>query len=583
MARAFIFYLLSLTLRSLVLAAFAGLLLMKSRSVAFRHAAWTVVLGSMLLIPIADLVLPKALVPASVPEVIRPIQAFIVVAPESAVQSVPRTHTESTALPIDGWQIAVVLGMFVTFSLLTRFAFVLCKVQRIKKRSLHIEDSGCVDWKNAQGVSLAESPALKVPITIGFWKPLILLPSDWRAWEDWKLRAVLIHEWTHVRRRDWAIATVAALARCVFWFNPLVWWLERRLASLAELASDEASVRESGNPQRYAETLLQFAAAARQGHRWIGGVAMAQHKISLRIERVLALQRPGSGILPRTMWVLLFVTVLPALYASAASQSAHVELPTLSTAAIATAIQEPTLPAPSPQAERPAQPPVLPPVSPAPEPAPTTAPPSQVAPGDPPPPNPNPPVPVNPELVGEIRLILALVDSQFQFQTTDGTNRWTGSAVWNIQNTALSSATWGVNANAFTFTLTGVQNRIVQFENANGGSFSYGCPDCSFLVWESGVGEPSATQAPGIIFQFSPDGRVLSARCRAAECRVGGVPATAQSGVRFSLSLPLAFRGGVCFSVFGDRKLDGTPFTSADCLTLMSVTSTTPLIFSVRR
>lgn len=56
---------------------------------------------------------------------------------------------------------------------------------------------------------------------------------------------------------------------------------------------------------------------------------------------------------------------------------------------------------------------------------------------------------INPDLVGEIRLILSPVDaelgrgnSQVQIQTRSGTNRYTGAVVWNVQNTALNADTW---------------------------------------------------------------------------------------------------------------------------------------------
>src|SRR5687767_1617605 len=58
----------------------------------------------------------------------------------------------------------------------------------------------------------------------------------------------------------------------------------------------------------------------------------------------------------------------------------------------------------------------------------------------------------NPDLVGEIRLILAPVDAelgrgnaQIQITTRSGTNRYTGSAVWNVRNTALDARTWEQN------------------------------------------------------------------------------------------------------------------------------------------
>ena len=61
---------------------------------------------------------------------------------------------------------------------------------------------------------------------------------------------------------------------------------------------------------------------------------------------------------------------------------------------------------------------------------------------------------INPDLVGEIRLILAPVDAELgrgngaiQYTTRSGTNRYTGSAVWSFRNTALDPNTWANNRN----------------------------------------------------------------------------------------------------------------------------------------
>jgi hypothetical protein len=443
----------------------------------------------------------------------------------------------------------------------------------------------------------------------------VILPSGWDSWEDSKLRHVLLHEWTHVTRRDWAIASFAAFVKCVFWFNPLVWWIERKLSALSEQASDEASVRFSGDPQGYAETLLQFAAAACQGDRWIGGVTMARHKISQRIERILLLQRPGAGVLSRTAWVALIVASLPVLYLSAASQATPAQPVSFTVAPILAPIEVPAAPAPAaPARVLPQTPPVPPPVAPQ---------------------NPvSPPVPVpqpkNPDMVEEIRLILAPVDrpavpGQVEIRTQSGTNRYSGTAVWNVQNSALNPLTWSQNNNAFTFVLTGIQNRTLQFEGITSGSFSYGCADCAFVVWESGVGLPTASPSSGIVFQLSPDGKTLAATCRATECLAIGrgdltrriTPAPdgvnpavltdmARQGIwrywegwnpsapmlmsRISNSETWSFPvlkdatgGRVCFSVFGGVKADGTPFTDADCPPSVTAGPASTITFSVRR
>jgi hypothetical protein len=64
----------------------------------------------------------------------------------------------------------------------------------------------------------------------------------------------------------------------------------------------------------------------------------------------------------------------------------------------------------------------------------------------------NTPTRINPDLVGEFRMVLAPVDAevgrgnaQIQISTKAGTNAYHGNAVWNVQNTALDPNTWDNN------------------------------------------------------------------------------------------------------------------------------------------
>ena len=59
---------------------------------------------------------------------------------------------------------------------------------------------------------------------------------------------------------------------------------------------------------------------------------------------------------------------------------------------------------------------------------------------------------MSPDLVGEIRMIVAPVDAemgrgngQMQVFTRSGTNQFSGSAVWSVRNTALDANTWANN------------------------------------------------------------------------------------------------------------------------------------------
>src|SRR5262245_55206878 len=65
------------------------------------------------------------------------------------------------------------------------------------------------------------------------------------------------------------------------------------------------------------------------------------------------------------------------------------------------------------------------------------------------------PTKMNPDLVGEIRMILAPVDAemgrgngQIQIQTRSGTNEYHGAAIWNAQNSSFDPNTWNNKRNA---------------------------------------------------------------------------------------------------------------------------------------
>ena len=547
MSRILILYLGGLTLRFLVFAAVGALLAFRVRSVAARHSIWTAVLSCLLLMPLADALLPAALVPDQAPEIVLPVQTFVAVPTNIEVQPAGTVSAVPAPVSRDWWQAAIFVWMVVAAGFLCRLFVAFSAIQRVKREGLPVFSEAWDDAKASHRLrfrtpALRESAAVTVPLTAGLWQPILLLPSNWRDWDPWKMRAVLAHELTHVRRMDWATAVTASIARSVFWFNPLVWWLERHLSSLAEQASDEASVQATGDAPRYAEALLQFASTARNGNRWIGGVAMAQYKISFRIERVLGLRQAGSGVLSKAGWLTVCVLAISALYVSAAAQSlTRTELPSLSAAELIGAIQQ-SLPLPElALVSAPAVPEAGPPQTPTPAPTPTS---------------------INPDLITEIRLILSPVDAMLG------------------------------RSHDYIFALTGIQDRSLRFELSRGETLGYSCSDCSFLVWEGGAGTRPGNTDPGVAFRLSADAKRVTATCRATACRVNSVATglrTLKDSETFEFAVPeqaaASSTGSTlrCISVFGNVKADGTPLTAADCPGGVAVMPPYPVYFSVSR
>jgi len=270
----------------------------RARSGAVRHAAWTAVGGSMLLMPLLVAMLPPVAVPiprALSPLVLDPVEplprarvepiAADIEQPASSrsTQAATSAASATPSTSFDGWTVlAIAYGLGV-----------LCAGLRIavgwRGAARIAADSKPVDVFCGRRI-VKESGAVVVPVTVGVFAPIVLLPLAWRTWTDDERRAVLAHELAHISRRDPLATFIARVNRALFWFHPLAWWLERAVTAHAEYAADEATLQLDVDRRGYADLLLHFAQITRErnGRLTASVVGMASRPVlGRRIERVL--------------------------------------------------------------------------------------------------------------------------------------------------------------------------------------------------------------------------------------------------------------------------------------------------------
>lgn len=265
-----------------------------------RHAAWTVVLATMLLMPLLPSVVPAIPLPTlassasvepaemylgSLPSVPSgaPLNPSVSVTPaqsdEPARMATAGSRANST--PPRRWMplaLAVVYVAGVSL-FLGRLLYGWQLVSRMIRGA-----------ERSRSHSFYESSEVAVPLTAGVIRPVIVLPAAWKEWPADTLDAVVTHEMAHVRRRDPLIALLARVNRAIFWFHPLAWWLERQLAVTAEHACDDAAARTVAEPRRYAEILVEMAELVHRNQGRIVWQAVGVNGAGLlqgRIERVL--------------------------------------------------------------------------------------------------------------------------------------------------------------------------------------------------------------------------------------------------------------------------------------------------------
>lgn len=145
----------------------------------------------------------------------------------------------------------VMLWMLGVFVLAFRNIAGLFYIQRLRPAAIPLEGS---EWRDKikelsekigirKWVSFAESNAVKAPITIGFFKPVILVPVGLLAGiSPQEAEAILAHELAHIYRKDYLVNILQSFAEALFFFNPGFWWISSMLRKERENCCDDIAL-----------------------------------------------------------------------------------------------------------------------------------------------------------------------------------------------------------------------------------------------------------------------------------------------------------------------------------------------------
>ena len=112
-------------------------------------------------------------------------------------------------------------------------------------------------------VTVCSSATLPVPVTIGLFRPVIILPEALlRDGNTDLLTSAIGHEFIHVARRDYVLNFIYELLYLPVSFHPAAALLRRRIKQTRELCCDELVAERILNAQVYARSLVALASSA---------------------------------------------------------------------------------------------------------------------------------------------------------------------------------------------------------------------------------------------------------------------------------------------------------------------------------
>ncbi|MEO8844285.1 MAG: M56 family metallopeptidase [Kofleriaceae bacterium] len=257
-------WLLSCSLKAAILlaASWCGAALLRRGSAAARHQIWTLGVLGALLLPVLCWVAPTlASLGSDTTTLARSALdgAAVYVTAGAATTSAATWPWLATGLAI-GWA----AGALVVAFQCVRAQLAACRL--VKAAEPHVAESWTVALDAATAslalavrVQLRRSATIGSPMTIGVLRPRVVLPAAADAWSPQRLRAVLVHELGHVRRRDTLIQLAAQLGCALYWWNPLAWLAAARLRSEREHACDDLVLGAGTLASSYATDLLDVA------------------------------------------------------------------------------------------------------------------------------------------------------------------------------------------------------------------------------------------------------------------------------------------------------------------------------------
>ncbi|MBS1877024.1 MAG: GWxTD domain-containing protein [Acidobacteria bacterium] len=161
-----------------------------------------------------------------------------------------------------------------------------------------------------RAVELFESGLTQVPITIGYLRPVILLPAGiLLQLPVSQLEAILLHELAHIQRRDYLVNLLQTAAEGLLFHHPAVWWISRVIRDEREHCADDVAAAAVGNVADYARALTSLEQLRQEGYD--AALAATGGSLMKRIRRLIHTPEPSAASRRPLLGIALtFIAVL---------------------------------------------------------------------------------------------------------------------------------------------------------------------------------------------------------------------------------------------------------------------------------
>jgi beta-lactamase regulating signal transducer with metallopeptidase domain len=163
--------------------------------------------------------------------------------------------------------------------------------------------------KVSRPVRMAASALARLPMVVGWLRPVILVPaSAFTGMDAQQLEALLAHELAHIRRHDYLVNLIQTAAETLLFYHPAVWWVGRRIRIERENCCDDLAVATCGDVLTYARALTRLEELRAPGPQY--ALAAGGGLLITRIRRLMAGALPAEHT--AKTWIVAALAILTA-------------------------------------------------------------------------------------------------------------------------------------------------------------------------------------------------------------------------------------------------------------------------------
>ncbi|AZI23964.1 hypothetical protein EA772_00865 [Pedobacter sp. G11] len=183
----------------------------------------------------------------------------------------------------------------------------------------------------SQRIKLLQSGLAKVPMVLGHFKPLILIPLGLlNGLATTEVEAILAHELAHIKRRDYLINLLQSFIEIIFFFNPAVLWVSHLIKTEREHCCDDLAIQCVNDRKNYVKALVFCQEFEQRAPAYAMGITGKTGSLLHRASRMLLNTNSTLNKMEKTILTIALIgTVMCTVAIKSVSNAATVSSKTI--------------------------------------------------------------------------------------------------------------------------------------------------------------------------------------------------------------------------------------------------------------